>query len=62
MKFLYTTLKSNLPIINFAVSFTALSFQFFILNPWHKQLSTEFNELKVLILSHSTRYGIGLPP
>lgn len=35
-----------LPLVNFTISTAALSFQMFILYPWHEQLSKEFIDLK----------------
>ena len=46
-----TRFINRLPIINFIISFTALNFQFFVLYPWHKELSLEFIEIKKLISS-----------
>lgn len=36
----------KLPHLNFIISTTALSFQVFVLYPWHEQLNHEFSELK----------------
>lgn len=40
---------SYVPIINLAIATTSLGFQITILNPWHKKLSNDFNEVKCLI-------------
>jgi len=40
------TLRKFLPYINFVVATTALSFQYFVLYPWHKQLDEDFVVLK----------------
>jgi hypothetical protein len=37
--------KKLLPSINFVLATSALSFQVFVLYPWHHQLSNEFNVL-----------------
>jgi len=35
-----------MPFVNFAVSFTALTFQTTVLYPWHEELSKELKLLK----------------
>eukprot|EP00842_Homolaphlyctis_polyrhiza_P005380 jgi/Hompol1/5843/HPOL_000795-RA len=35
-----------LPFVNFVIATTALSFQMFVLYPWHHQLDADFHELK----------------
>jgi hypothetical protein len=37
-----------LPIISFVVGSSALSFQIFVLYPWHNELDKEFKNLKDL--------------
>lgn len=39
--------RKNLPVLGVAVGFTALSFQMFILYPWHERLSEDFSTLEV---------------
>ena len=46
---MFRLFSNNLPIINFCVSSTALSFQMFVLNPWHKRINSELNSLKKVI-------------
>jgi hypothetical protein len=41
-----TFYRKYLPLINFCISSSALGFQIFVLYPWHKQLSDEFDDLK----------------
>lgn len=35
------TFFSNLPLINFCISFSALTFQITVLNPWHSKISKQ---------------------
>jgi hypothetical protein len=49
MKPLFTKFKVNLPIINFAIAFSALNFQVFVLYPWHNQLNLEVIDLRKVI-------------
>lgn len=46
---MFRRFSNAMPIINFCVSSTALYFQVFVLNPWHKQISGELNNLKKAI-------------
>lgn len=46
---------TNLPLINFFVSSTALTFQITILNPWHSTISKQFNELNKKITDQNTK-------
>jgi len=52
-KIIFNQLKNkfinNLPIINFCISFTALTFQVTILNPWHLTISKQINHIEQLV-------------
>ncbi len=41
--------QTNLPKINLIVGLCAFGFQLSILNPWHSQLSKQFNEIHLEI-------------
>ncbi|EGF77507.1 hypothetical protein BATDEDRAFT_91740 [Batrachochytrium dendrobatidis JAM81] len=38
--------RRGLPTLNFFIGTTALSFQFFVLYPWHMELDKEFHKLE----------------
>jgi len=40
------TFRKFLPYVNFVVATAALSFQYFVLYPWHKQLDEDFGVLR----------------
>jgi|LakMenEpi03Aug12_release.lakeMendotaPanAssembly.Ray.scaffolds.fasta_scaffold3475668_2 hypothetical protein len=42
----------KLPLINFFIGSTALTFQITILNPWHSTISKQINELQNQIQSN----------
>jgi len=44
-----------LPLVNFTISTAALSFQVFVLYPWHEQLNKEFIELKRHVVMNDYR-------
>jgi len=41
----------KLPIFNFIISTTALTFQICVLNPWHDKLNSKFDKLQQQILA-----------
>ena len=43
---MYSKYYKHLPLINLFLSTGALSFQVFVLYPWHEELSHRFNDLK----------------
>jgi hypothetical protein len=43
---LFRRANRYMPFVNFAVSFTALTFQTTVLYPWHEELSKELKLLK----------------
>lgn len=45
MNFLF---RRSVPIVSFLVGSAALSFQVFILYPWHNELASEFKKVKEL--------------
>lgn len=53
-----TSILSNilkvLPLASFALSAAGVSFQIFVLYPWHEELSAEFKELEEAIVSLDT--------
>jgi hypothetical protein len=48
----FSKFKQHLPLINFAVAFSALNYQIFVLCPWHTQLSKEFTDLRKVIQTY----------
>lgn len=40
----------HLPLINFVIATSALTFQVMVLYPWHHQLSSEFSHVKKMIV------------
>jgi hypothetical protein len=41
--------RKNLPVLGVAIGLTALSFQLFVLYPWHETLRDDFSNLEVNI-------------
>lgn len=41
-----TLFQKVLPVVNFIIGTSALSFQMMVLYPWHHQLDADFRELK----------------
>lgn len=44
--------RRNLPVFGAFIGLTALSFQMFILYPWHETLRNDFDSLQVSFISH----------
>lgn len=54
---MYRRALRNLPIINFFVSSAALSFQMFVLNPWHKRISDELDMVMKRVIETGSILG-----
>mmetsp|Transcript_17523 Transcript_17523/g.24102 ORF Transcript_17523/g.24102 Transcript_17523/m.24102 type:complete len:170 (+) Transcript_17523:46-555(+) len=55
---IFTSLLQVLPILSIILSAAGISFQVFVLYPWHEELSAEFKELETAVIKLDKRLEV----